>query len=204
MATLADKGPAMAVLQDEHSAATSTQESSQPAADVEKQCLPPATTTTSRSVTSDPENNILPTHLDPQQWSPRRKVLTGILISLSQLVSLMSASVIAPALPKISRVLHIDPSTTQITMSIYLLGFAVGPLIIAPWSEAYGRRPLWLGSQLFYIFWNTLCPVGDQLGLIVVGRFLSGVGGSGGPIVSICDLFLFSLRSLSLMARDMF
>jgi predicted MFS family arabinose efflux permease len=96
----------------------------------------------------------------------------------------MSASVIAPALPQISHVLHINASTTQITMSIYLLGFAVGPLIIAPWSEAYGRRPLWLGSQVFFIVWNVLCPVGDSLGVMVLGRFMSGIGGSGGPIVS--------------------
>lgn len=40
-------------------------------------------------------------------------------------------------------------------------------------------------SHIFYILWNTLCPVGSSPGLMIAGRFLSGVGASVGVAVSV-------------------
>lgn len=90
----------------------------------------------------------------------------------------MSTSMVAPALSQISIDLAIGDSVTQLTMSIYLLAFVFGPLIIAPFSEMYGRKPAYIGAHLWYISWNSLCPVSKSVGMMVAGRFLSGFGGS--------------------------
>lgn len=97
----------------------------------------------------------------------------------------MSASVISPALQVIARDLDLDTSTTQIVFSIYMLGLGLGPFLIAACSETFGRRPVWMCSHIFYILWNTLCPVGSSPGLMIAGRFLSGVGASVGVAVSV-------------------
>lgn len=89
----------------------------------------------------------------------------------------------AAALPEIAEALTLSTSTTQIAFSVYLLGLAFGPFPIAAFSETFGRRPAWLLSHLWYILWNSLCPVGNSGALMITGRLFSGFGASVGPAV---------------------
>ncbi len=123
--------------------------------------------------------------LDPYNWPNSRKYTMIALISLGGLVSTMSASMMAPALTQIARDLKVSTSQVNLTMSIYLLAFVVGPMIISPFSELYGRRKLWIASHCWYILWNALCPVGKTSGMVIAGRFLSGFGGSVSISVSL-------------------
>jgi MFS family permease len=113
-----------------------------------------------------------------------RKISIALVISLSQLVCLMTTSIVAPALPQIAADLHLGESKAQIAFSIFVLGQAFGPFVIAPMSEVFGRKPVWIAGTLFYILWNSLCPVGKSQAVLIVGRLLSGAGGSCGVIVS--------------------
>ncbi|KAI4911011.1 hypothetical protein J4E90_007268 [Alternaria incomplexa] len=92
----------------------------------------------------------------------------------------MSASMIAPSLPAIASDLAISASTAQITMSVYFLGMGIAPFLIASASELWGRKPIWLICNAWYVAWNTLCPVGRNTGLMIVGRFMTGAGASVG------------------------
>ncbi|KAK2018362.1 major facilitator superfamily transporter, partial [Colletotrichum eremochloae] len=121
---------------------------------------------------NDPDN--------PYNWPPLRKISISVIVSFGQLVTLMSTSMMAAALGRISHDLGIDESTTQITFSIFILGLAFAPFPIASFSEMYGRKPVWLFCNAFYVLWNALCPVGRLPALMVVGRFLAGSGASVG------------------------
>lgn len=96
----------------------------------------------------------------------------------------MSASMIAPSLPTIASDLAISASTAQITMSVYFLGMAFAPFLIASASEVWGRKPVWMVCNVWYVVWNALCPVGRNTGLMIVGRFMAGAGASVGVTVS--------------------
>lgn len=124
----------------------------------------------------DPDN--------PYNWPSRRKISISVIVSFGQLVTLMSTSMMASALGRISQDLGINESTTQVTFSIFVLGLAFAPFPIAPFSEMYGRKPVWLFCNAFYVLWNALCPVGRSPALMVVGRFLAGSGASVGITVS--------------------
>jgi MFS family permease len=100
-------------------------------------------------------------------------------------VALLSASMTAPALPKISRDLKIGSTETNFTLSIYILALAFGPLIISPLSEVFGRKPVYLGCHVWFILWNSLCPVGKTSGLLITGRFFSGLGAGGAQAVGL-------------------
>lgn len=144
--------------------------------------------------------------LNPMNWSPSRRLTSTLLLSLGGLVSLMSASMIAPALPQISEDLNMDLTSTSLTLSIYLLAFAFGPMLIGPMSELYGRKKVWLICHVWFILWNTLSPVGKSKGLMIVGRFMSGLGGSVGialPGPIMADIWPISKRGTSL-ALSMF
>ncbi|KAJ5801829.1 MFS general substrate transporter [Penicillium psychrosexuale] len=117
---------------------------------------------------------------DPYNWSSMRKISVALIVSLGQLVTLMSTSMMAAALTQIGADLHLGSTATQITFSIFILGLAFAPFLIAALSEMYGRRPIWIASNIFYILWNALCPVNSSVGLMTVGRFLAGSGASAG------------------------
>lgn len=90
----------------------------------------------------------------------------------------MSSTMMAPALPSISIDLNTDDATTQMTLSIFVLSFAFGPMVLAPMTEVFGRKPVWVLSGCFYILWNTVCGFSKNNGVMIASRFLAGLGGS--------------------------
>ncbi|KAI1259295.1 MFS general substrate transporter [Xylariaceae sp. FL1019] len=137
---------------------------------------------------------------DPYNWPFLRKSIIGIVMSLGALVTLIGASVTAPALDKIADDTGLDPETAQISFSIYFLGLAFGPFVIAAISEMNGRRNIWIVSNIWFILWNTLCPVGHNKGLLIAGRFLAATGASAGNTLIgplMADMFRAKDRGMS-------
>ena len=60
-------------------------------------------------------------------------------------------------------------------VSVYIRGFAFGPLIIAPSSEIWGRLPVYhVGDTMFVIF-SVACSVSTDLPMFCVFRFFQGI-----------------------------
>ncbi|KAI1109615.1 major facilitator superfamily domain-containing protein [Nemania sp. NC0429] len=138
---------------------------------------------------------------NPYNWSSRRKISIGIAMGLGSLVTLLTASVTAAAIGDITKDLHLDPATAQISFSVYFLGLAFGPFPIAAISEMNGRRNIWMASNIWFILWNSLCPVGYSKGLMIAGRFLAALGASVGNTLSgpvMTDIFHEKDRGKSL------
>ncbi|KAI1131728.1 major facilitator superfamily domain-containing protein [Nemania abortiva] len=138
---------------------------------------------------------------DPYNWSSWKKISIGIVMGLGALVTLVTASVTAAALGDIARDLHLDPATAQISFSVYFLGLAFGPFPIAAISEMNGRRNIWIAANIWFILWNSLCPVGYSKGLMIAGRFLAALGASVGNTLAapvMTDLFHEKDRGKSL------
>jgi multidrug resistance protein len=90
-----------------------------------------------------------------------------------------TSSVIAPAIPNIMT----DFSSTNaylsaFVLSIYVLGYAFGPLLISPLSEQYGRLPLYHFCNILFTICTALCGRANSLDTLALLRFLAGVGGS--------------------------
>jgi multidrug resistance protein len=100
---------------------------------------------------------------------------------------------IAPAVLAISREFNITNEVEQsLTLSIFVLAYAIGPLFLGPLSEMYGRVIVIQAANLFYLFFNLGCGLSQTKGQMIAFRFLSGLGGSaplaiGGGVLS--DLF---------------
>lgn len=92
---------------------------------------------------------------------------------------------ISPALPFINKDLRVDNSIVELmVVSIYVLGFAIGPLLLAPLSEVYGRRIVLQSTNIVFLIFNTACGGCRSTSQLVVFRFLSGLGGSAPLVVS--------------------
>ncbi|KAJ4286523.1 hypothetical protein N0V90_013223 [Kalmusia sp. IMI 367209] len=119
----------------------------------------------------DPDN--------PKNWPKKKKWTTMILVSLFTLLSPVSSTMIAPALDAISIDLHIGQEfASQISLSIFILAYAVGPLFLGPLSETYGRAIVLQLANLFYLAFNIGCGFCKTEGQLIAFRFLSGLGGS--------------------------
>ena len=62
-----------------------------------------------------------------------------ILIIMSSFAS-MGAIIFAPALPEIAQYFHISQGHSQLTITLFLLGYAIGQLIYGPLANRFGRR----------------------------------------------------------------
>lgn len=71
-------------------------------------------------------------------------------------MTLMSSTMIAPALPAISQDRDMDDATTELTPSVFVLSYAFGPMVIAPTTEVFGRKRIWILSGCFYVLWSAM------------------------------------------------
>ncbi|THC97100.1 hypothetical protein EYZ11_003418 [Aspergillus tanneri] len=132
----------------------------------------------------DPEN--------PKNWPMKKKWASVITVSLFTFISPVSSSMVAPALPSIRADFNIqDEVISQLTLSIFVLAYAVGPLFLGPLSEIYGRVIVLQLANLFYLVFNIACGVAQNKAQMIVFRFLAGLGGSaplaiGGGVLSDC------------------
>ena len=66
----------------------------------------------------------------------------------------------------------------SLVVSIYLLGFAAGPLVIAPLSEINGRLPLYHTCNVLFAAFTVACAFAPSLNSLIGLRFLQGCAGS--------------------------
>jgi multidrug resistance protein len=98
--------------------------------------------------------------------------------------------------PAIGQVMHEFGSTNadlgSFVVSVYLLGYAVGPLFLGPCSELYGRVPVYHSCTALFILANVACAKSVNMPMLVVFRFITGVFGAGPLTVgpgSVADCF---------------
>ena len=74
---------------------------------------------------------------------------------------------------------HSSNSTLEtLVVTIFILGFAFGPMVVAPLSEIHGRRPIYLISNLLFCIMTVACALSNSLAMLIVFRFLAGCAGS--------------------------
>lgn len=116
---------------------------------------------------------------NPHNWPAPRKYINTFITSAFIFNTLMSSTMVAPALSRISHDLHIKKDTqTQLVLSIFVLSYAFGYFVWAPLSEVYGRKQILQIANLWFFIWNLVCGFATNEATITVGRLFSGAGGA--------------------------
>lgn len=89
-----------------------------------------------------------------------------------------------PTLPSLASVFSTTPSMVQLGLTASMLGIAVGQLLVGPVSDKYGRRPLLVASLLLFSLASVAIIFSPTIEFFNVCRFLQGLGGSGGIVMS--------------------
>ncbi|WP_108651408.1 MFS transporter [Dongshaea marina] len=115
--------------------------------------------------------------------STRTLLLAILILSTAQI----GISIYMPSLPVMAKDFSTTPSQTQWLITIYLIGFGAAQLFYGPWSDAVGRKRVFIRGQLIYLGGCLLCLIcGEHFGLLLVGRLLEGIGASSASILARC------------------
>lgn len=86
---------------------------------------------------------------------------------------------LAPAVPEVmTEFKSTNQELASFVVSVYILGYAFGPITIAPLSELYGRVPLYHICNVLFIVFTIACAVSTNLNMLIGWRFLQGTFGS--------------------------
>lgn len=127
--------------------------------------------------------NIQPSH--PHRLDQKEPHIL-ILVVMSSFAS-MGAVIFSPALPEIARYFDISEGHSQLTITLFLLGYAVGQLIYGPLANRYGRKPaIYTGIAISTV--GSLISIGSEplhsVTALIIGRMLEALGSSAGLAIS--------------------
>ncbi|MFL5084497.1 MAG: multidrug effflux MFS transporter [Xanthobacteraceae bacterium] len=120
----------------------------------------------------------------------------------------VSTDMYLPSLPDIGRQLSASAAEVQLTLSAYLIGFAVVQIACGPFSDRYGRKPVLVLSLALFCAGNVICAAAPTIEVLIAARVLQAMGGSGAIVVArtiVRDLYSGERagRELSLMGAIM-
>ena len=110
----------------------------------------------------------------------------------------------APGVPQVMSDFHADNNLlASFVVSVYVLGYAIGPIFIAPLSEVYGRLPVYHTANVLFVILTVACAVSSNLNMLIAFRFFEGCAGSA-PLTtgggSIADMFIQEKRGGAMAA----
>ncbi|WP_107852576.1 Bcr/CflA family multidrug efflux MFS transporter [Oceanimonas marisflavi] len=118
----------------------------------------------------------------------------SLLLLLASLAGLtpLAIDMYLPSLPTIARDLGVPVSQAQLTISVFLAGFALGQLLYGPLADSVGRKPVMLGGLGLFTLASIGCAVANSIETLMAFRLLQAIGGAAGSVV------------LNALLRDMF
>ncbi|KAH8682624.1 bicyclomycin resistance protein [Xylariales sp. PMI_506] len=115
----------------------------------------------------------------PYNWPAWRTLSNCVLISAMTFVTPLASSIFAPGVPELMAEFGSSSLLlASFVVSVYILGFAFGPLIMAPLSEIYGRMVVYHACNICFLAFVVGCALAPTLNALIVFRFLSGIFGS--------------------------
>ena len=144
-------------------------------------------------IPNDPRN--------PMGFSMFKKWSLTLLVAFATLAVSFVSSAYTGGLEQITRQFHVDDEVVTLGLSLFVLGFAIGPLLWAPLSEMFGRQILFFGTYGALTAFNAGAAASQNIQTLLILRFFAGSFGSS-PLTNaggvIADIFPASQRGLAM------
>ncbi|KAL4903411.1 hypothetical protein BDW74DRAFT_179828 [Aspergillus multicolor] len=134
---------------------------------------------------------------DPMQWPRCRKWFYTMMVALATLAVTLMSSAYSGGIPSILDEFDVSSEIGTLGLSLFVVGFAIGPLLWAPLSEMYGRQILFFLSYAGVTAFNAGVAGSQNIWTLLILRFIAGTIGSS-PLSNaggvIADMFPASER----------
>ncbi|KAF2172484.1 hypothetical protein M409DRAFT_50176 [Zasmidium cellare ATCC 36951] len=123
-----------------------------------------------------------------QNWPLKKKLIISAILIFDSLAATFASSILSAANSYIERHFHKGAEVVTLATSLFVLGYAFGPIIFAPMSELYGRRlPIIIAAFGFGVF-NIGVAVAKDYQTLIICRFFAGFFGSA-PLTLVAAVF---------------
>ncbi|GAA5820354.1 hypothetical protein JCM3770_002780 [Rhodotorula araucariae] len=116
--------------------------------------------------------------INPIGWSTSKKILVNAVLNIWVLTLTYASTAYVASIPAIMRHFHVGQTVALLGVTLLVLGFAAGPLILGPASELYGRRPVYLVCGLAYSAFSFGAAFAPNAASLLTFRFIIGFAGS--------------------------
>lgn len=113
-----------------------------------------------------------------------KRIWMAIVLGSFAGIAPLSTDMYLPSLPRLAEDLQSSTSVAQLTLTASLFGMALGQLFLGPLSDQKGRRMPLVLSLMVYCISSILCAVAPSVWTLILLRFIQGVSGAGGMVIS--------------------
>ena len=117
-----------------------------------------------------------PSRIGSARWIATLAALTAI--------TALSIDMSLPAQPTLAATFNVSSATAQLTLSVFLIGFACAQLITGYLSDAFGRRRIMLGGLALFTLSGIACALSPTIETLIAFRALQGIGAAAAPVVA--------------------
>ncbi|KAL9595965.1 MAG: hypothetical protein Q9219_006125 [cf. Caloplaca sp. 3 TL-2023] len=140
-------------------------------------------------------------HRDPMAFSMVKKWTITLLVAVVTLAVAFCSSAFSGGITQVVKDLHTNQEVATLGISLFVCGFAIGPLAFAPLSELYGRQLILFITYGLFTAFNAAAAASQNIQSLIILRFFAGAFGSS-PLTNaggvIADMFPASQRGLAL------
>lgn len=104
----------------------------------------------------------------------------------------MTSSIYTATYVQMEEEFHNSRIISVLGLSTFVLGISLGPMLMGPLSEFYGRRPIYVASFAMFVIWLIPSAVAKNITTMLIARFFDGFAGSAFLAVSggtVGDMF---------------
>ena len=114
----------------------------------------------------------------PFKWSESRKNYTTWLSCVATVATAYCAGSYAAASDQLIAYWGVSSIAINVGITTFTTGFGVAPMVLAPFSELNGRKPVFIVTGILFVISQLCCAVTRSYGGMLAARFFAGVGGS--------------------------
>ncbi|KAB7622753.1 multidrug effflux MFS transporter [Alkalilimnicola sp. S0819] len=112
-----------------------------------------------------------------------RSTPTTLMLAAAVAIGPLALDLYLPAMPAIGEALGVGADKVQLTLSVYVLGFALAQILVGPLSDRYGRKPVLVGGLLLFTGASVLATFAQSIETLLLARLLQAVGGAAPPVL---------------------
>ncbi|KAI4724107.1 MFS general substrate transporter [Aureobasidium sp. EXF-10728] len=116
--------------------------------------------------------------INPRSMAYARKWIIVIIVSASSLCVTCTSALYTSTYAQLEPEFHCSRIVATLGLSLFVVGLGLGPMVMSPLSEFYGRRPIYIASYTFFLIWLIPCAVAQNIQTMLIARFFDGLAGS--------------------------